>query len=131
MSGKNGSRFTMICILLLRFTSTDPTVDVLWSYDYAKKGVLDVVELLWKVLSEASEPSVCDLSVFMFFYCYLYFIFICLLNVYVYVNVNVLLNVNVCVLSNFNVFILLNLPWSVVFAGIFFFLVDCGGGFDF
>ena len=30
--------------LLPRFTYTDATVDVLWSYDYEKEGVVDVVE---------------------------------------------------------------------------------------
>ena len=30
--------------LLQHFTCTDGTVDVLWSYDYEKEGVVEVVE---------------------------------------------------------------------------------------
>ena len=30
--------------LLPRFTCTDATADVLWSYDYEKEGVVEVVE---------------------------------------------------------------------------------------
>ena len=30
--------------LLQRFTCTDATADVLWSYDYEKEGVIEIVE---------------------------------------------------------------------------------------
>ena len=41
MSEKMGVRLQD---LLSRFTCTDATVDVLWSYDYEKDGFVEVVE---------------------------------------------------------------------------------------
>ena len=40
MSEKMG---TCLQELLSRFTCTDATTDVLWSYDYEKRGVVEVV----------------------------------------------------------------------------------------
>ena len=42
MSEKNGGRFTGFAPKVLH--APDATVDVLWSYDYEKEGVVEVVE---------------------------------------------------------------------------------------
>ena len=40
--------------LLSRFTCTDATADVLWFYDYEKRGIVEVVEGVTLVLSRPS-----------------------------------------------------------------------------
>ena len=47
--------------LLPRFTYTDATADVLWSYDYEKEGVVEIVGGVTLVGPQWSCGALCDL----------------------------------------------------------------------
>ena len=70
--------------LLPGFTCTEVTADVLWSYDYEKEGVVEVVEGVTLVGPRWSCGALCDLSVLAlalpgttFFFYFIIFIFKC------------------------------------------------------